>query len=77
MSTQSRRGFGAGCVFFVQKHHFACRSVRLRWRDREDMANVAAYIPRIRASRFNPTIRKTGPETPILIDSDVLMWPAR
>ena len=24
------------------------------WRDREDMADVAAYIRRIRASRFNP-----------------------
>ena len=24
------------------------------WRDREDMADVGAYIRRIRASRFNP-----------------------
>jgi hypothetical protein len=24
------------------------------WRDREDMADVAAYVRRIRASRFNP-----------------------
>jgi hypothetical protein len=24
------------------------------WRDREDMADVATYVRRIRASRFNP-----------------------
>jgi hypothetical protein len=31
------------------------------WRDREDMADVAAYIRRIRASRFNPDDSQNQP----------------
>jgi len=31
------------------------------WRDREDMANVAAYVRRIRASRFNPDDSQNQP----------------
>jgi hypothetical protein len=31
------------------------------WRDREDMADVAAYVRRIRASRFNPDDSQNQP----------------
>lgn len=31
------------------------------WRDREDMADIAAYIRRIRASRFNPDDSQNQP----------------
>jgi hypothetical protein len=31
------------------------------WRDREDMADVATYIRRIRASRFNPDDSQNQP----------------
>jgi hypothetical protein len=31
------------------------------WRDRQDMADVAAYIRRIRASRFNPDDSQNSP----------------
>ena len=31
------------------------------WRDREDMADIAAYVRRIRASRFNPDDSQNQP----------------
>ena len=31
------------------------------WRDREDMADVASYVRRIRASRFNPDDSQNQP----------------
>ena len=31
------------------------------WRDREDVADVAAYVRRIRASRFNPDDSQNQP----------------
>ena len=31
------------------------------WRDREDMADVGAYVRRIRASRFNPDDSQNQP----------------
>ena len=31
------------------------------WRDREDMADVATYVRRIRASRFNPDDSQNQP----------------